>query len=370
MHQSGRISEEQMEEWYRLFMTHFTIEERLLWQCVGFRSESPLTVANLVRMRQEQQRMFPDLAIRPCDVHVLGLGEPPCRWWTKLGGLPFRPKSQPWPCNAAGEPYDFICQFWVGESADILPPCPAEVLLIFSMDGMIYTPSPAEDDLYFEWQNLDHNLELVQETDCLGKGYQDLIAYGCPYRTLDFIDPFPVRVWVDSVLKEYGKEYSLKLDWDDVARMRHPSGGFETEDDLADDLGLTPWRFGGVKIGGEPCWVHARLTDADESGNLPSGSTRKIWKAELPDADEWGNDYGPTHDEIRMLRFIAGFSGWFPVVDKPWPWINREEPLSFRDLTNGQFINWGDGFRDHFFLDSSGQVRLAHEFNSSFREKE
>lgn len=85
-------------------------------------------------------------------------GEPPDRFITKIGGLPYRPSSVPWPLRPSGQPMTFLAQFCFADSTDLVGSLPGDVLLIFASQEDAYIPIPSryEEDvaLRFEWYPL------------------------------------------------------------------------------------------------------------------------------------------------------------------------------------------------------------------------
>ncbi len=80
-------------------------------------------------------------------------GEPHDQFVTKLGGLPYRPASVPWPRTPAGEPMVFLGQICFADSRDLFDSLPGDVLLIFTHDEHAHTSGDI-DDLRYEWYPL------------------------------------------------------------------------------------------------------------------------------------------------------------------------------------------------------------------------
>ena len=81
-----------------------------------------------------REKVWPDLnpaAGIPTDIFVLGLGEPEDPRGTKIGGMPYLPKSIKWPTLSDGKPKEFIAQFNLADSREHLPNLPGDMLLIF-----------------------------------------------------------------------------------------------------------------------------------------------------------------------------------------------------------------------------------------------
>ncbi len=85
------------------------------------------------------------------DVMKAAAGEPPDRFVTKLGGLPYRPASIPWPRLASGEPMVFLGQICFVHSRDLVGELPGDVLLIFTHDIHEHISG---SDIRYEWYPL------------------------------------------------------------------------------------------------------------------------------------------------------------------------------------------------------------------------
>jgi hypothetical protein len=120
----------------------------------------------------------------PTDIFVFGRGEPKHREATKLGGLPYWPASQDWPCSAEGRPLAFIGQICFADSRDIVGKLPGDVLLIFGPRDS-ENLGPDESELKFFWREMG-------DSDLIGPGGMpqcELVLpplYGVICRTLDY----------------------------------------------------------------------------------------------------------------------------------------------------------------------------------------
>src|SRR5262245_52323890 len=85
------------------------------------------------------------------DVFVWARGEPPNPAMTKIGGVPYRPRSSTWPRNGEGKPVRFIAQLCFADSRDIFGELPGDVLLIFGDDDALLVEP---ERLVFEWSGL------------------------------------------------------------------------------------------------------------------------------------------------------------------------------------------------------------------------
>jgi hypothetical protein len=95
------------------------------------------------------------------DLMKAAAGEPPDRFATKLGGLPYRPSSIPWPRHASGEPMVFLGQICFADSLDVVGELPGDVLLIFTHDEHDHTSG---GNLHYEWYPLGLD-GLIAATD-------------------------------------------------------------------------------------------------------------------------------------------------------------------------------------------------------------
>jgi hypothetical protein len=84
------------------------------------------------------------------DLMKATAGEPADRFVTKLGGLPYRPASVPWPRTANGEAMVFFGQVCFADSEDVVDVLPGDVLLIFTHGEHDHTSG----ELVYEWYPL------------------------------------------------------------------------------------------------------------------------------------------------------------------------------------------------------------------------
>jgi hypothetical protein len=90
------------------------------------------------------------------DVLTFVKGEPPDRFVTKVGGLPYRPASVAWPVRPSGQPMAFLAQFCFADSSDLVGALPGDVLVVFARDEEAFLDTPHGDDppFRFEWYPL------------------------------------------------------------------------------------------------------------------------------------------------------------------------------------------------------------------------
>jgi Domain of unknown function (DUF1963) len=90
----------------------------------------------------------------PTDIFVMALGEPKLPYLTKVGGVPFRPRTKEWPRAKNGRPFSFLCQHCFIDSVDLFQHrVPGDVLLHF-VDSEMALMGPECGEWCMEWQNL------------------------------------------------------------------------------------------------------------------------------------------------------------------------------------------------------------------------
>lgn len=141
----------------------------------------------------------------PVDVMVWGLGEPGHPAATKVGGVPYRPVSEPWPKGRGGRDSTFIGQICFADSLDVLPrgagALPGDVLLIFAPDEDGIWDSDEEDPacVQHEWWPL--GLEAPCGAGDLPAGVSPFeVCFAQLHRTMDYTDVsegHPIRAHYD-----------------------------------------------------------------------------------------------------------------------------------------------------------------------------
>ena len=170
--------------------------------------DSPLQVARLEQRRLAVFPAGPPGARLPTDVFVFALGEPAQREQTKVGGLPYWPRSRPWPRSLDGAPMTFICQFCFADSRDIVGTLPGDVLLLF---GREEGPDNFDPDAYhLAWLPLGET-DLVQPAEIPATDWLVTPCYGVIHRTWD--SP-------EVALAEDNDESGQHVDWHDLGVAR------------------------------------------------------------------------------------------------------------------------------------------------------
>lgn len=144
----------------------------------------------------------------PTDVFLLGIGEPPSRGWTKIGGLPFWPHNRPWPHGQTRKPLPFLAQFDFRDSLDIVGHLPGDLLLLF---GEKDHPSR----IVAKWQSanckdalIDHGeMPIEPITPCF---------YGTRWRT----ENYPDATWPYDLILEDGSRVTPSYFVDEILGMQ------------------------------------------------------------------------------------------------------------------------------------------------------
>jgi Domain of unknown function (DUF1963) len=166
-----------LEEW----MARFPLEES--YGCYSGKDiTSPCDLCNNEWLRREILDEY-DLGMPvPADVFVMADGEPENRFATKIGGLPYRPASEPWPTSRSGRPLNFVAQFNFTDSVDIVGQQPGDLLLVFANNDEEWF-----EEFHFEWR------KITDDDDGLVSSLPEFphpIApcYGHRYRAMNYPD--------------------------------------------------------------------------------------------------------------------------------------------------------------------------------------
>ncbi len=123
----------------------------------------------------------------PADLFVwANLRLPKRPWLTRLGGVPWRSKREPWPRDNDGVPLVFLGQICFADSSDILP-CglPGDVALIFGKFSSPYVIS--FQGCVLEWSSL----RISEPTDSLDVPWNGRLPFeylGVIHRTRQYAD--------------------------------------------------------------------------------------------------------------------------------------------------------------------------------------
>jgi hypothetical protein len=140
----------------------------------------PREICNNEQLRREMQDQFAWGTAAPVDIFIMADGEPPNRFATKIGGLPYRPSDLDWPTTLSGAPLFFVAQLNFSDSHDLVGTLPGEVLLVFA-DNAEGPLNP----LHFEWQELNLT-NLVRREDIPYHPFSFAPCYGHVFRTVSY----------------------------------------------------------------------------------------------------------------------------------------------------------------------------------------
>jgi hypothetical protein len=99
----------------------------------------------------------------PADALIFGYGEPDYPTTTKVGGLPYWPKWRPWPVAEDRQPLEFLAQFNLCGSEDLVPSLPGQMLSIFVKEGG-YERNDVPTAFTF-WQDIDPEMQIIEAED-------------------------------------------------------------------------------------------------------------------------------------------------------------------------------------------------------------
>jgi hypothetical protein len=135
-----------------------------LWKARGTIVTSPSDLCQIELVR-ERVRTKHDLGRAvPVDTFIWRHGAPDKPYLTKIGGVPHREKTLPWPTDQKGNPYTFVAQFCFLDSKDIVSSqLPADIMLIFFRDSESYFGEP--QDVHIEWSSQSLH-EPMTKADC------------------------------------------------------------------------------------------------------------------------------------------------------------------------------------------------------------
>lgn len=121
-----------------------------------------------------------DLEKSPTDVFVWASGDPADRLCTKIGGLPFWPRSENWPVDEHDRPLEFVAQLNFSDSRFLFDNLPGDLLLIFA--GQDYQGAQS---LQCRWVRSRSSVP-IDPTDVPKSNHPLLPVYGVLHRTYDY----------------------------------------------------------------------------------------------------------------------------------------------------------------------------------------
>jgi hypothetical protein len=172
---------------------HPTVDRESLMRCYP---DLPLDVWNISSASDligwEKGRTgykIEDTSAVPCDLFIWGVGEPPDRRLTRVGGVPWLPRRTPWPA-IDDVVTTFLCQFDLRDSRDLIGQrvsgdLPGDLLLVFVADESAPLTGDAQE-MRFVWVSAEET-DIVTAADVPKPTHQfDFVtAWGVRYRTAD-----------------------------------------------------------------------------------------------------------------------------------------------------------------------------------------
>jgi hypothetical protein len=206
------------------------------------------------------------------DVFVWACGEAPHPAMTKIGGVPYRPRSLTWPRDGEGKRIRFIAQLCFADSRDIVGDLPGDVLLIFGDDeALLVEPNR----LLFEWSKLGIQ-DLALEVPQMGASELLTPYYGVIHRTEDWPDA------TEEIGVRYGYPWLLRV-------------------------------FEGTKIGGMPRFIQDEPTPAGRFvaalGSISAGYSAYPLINEREPRDRPGGDNDLTIGDMGSLYLFLDPGG-------------------------------------------------------------
>lgn len=270
-----------------------------LLRFLSYTVTTPLSVVALERARAIIQPLPDECQARPADLFIFNQGEPVDRSVTKVGGLPCRPASWPWPTNPKYGPLTFLGQFNFADSRDLVPAIPADLLLVYSAA----IPPVMEDErnpepqpwLYTEWYDQTRGDPLIELSQVPPNSHNIPVFWGTRYRAIDCLE-------TEQACSAIMEELRLHGYWGDTGR-----GAAQCS------LLLNGWKVGG----------HSRL-------RATGGS------------------------EARGTLLCTATS-FMTDEDLPYPWLNHPAPVS-KEVMYANAILWWDGFSLELYLTEDGSI--------------
>ncbi len=152
----------------------------------------------------------------PCDIFVWGIGEPPDRRLTRVGGVPWLPKSTPWP-TFGKTVATFLCQFDFRDSKDLHGQLaggslPGDLLLVF-VAGEHSALIGGNEELRFVWVSAEENEVYTQYDVPAGAQSFDFVSsWGARFRSKDIPSQW-TKAYEISETAGSGRLYCLPVLW-------------------------------------------------------------------------------------------------------------------------------------------------------------
>ena len=154
-----------------------------LWKPRGEIITSPAHLCHIELVRKQYAQTKDLGPTVPVDIFLWSTAPPEKPFLTKLGGIPHRESSKPWPTDASNKPYTFVGQFCFTDSRDLVSDkIPGDVMLIFFKDAKsVYAP----DEIHIEWSSLELDAPVTAD-ECPAPAFVVPQLSGHIYRTNEY----------------------------------------------------------------------------------------------------------------------------------------------------------------------------------------
>ncbi|GMV91359.1 MAG: hypothetical protein AMXMBFR82_11370 [Candidatus Hydrogenedentota bacterium] len=321
------------------------------------RIASPRSMALNAHIRKELWPELDPVMGVPTDLFVWALGEGENPAGTRIGGMPYLPRAIDWPTSDDGAPKEFIAQFNLADSTDILPKLPGDLLLIFC-DTVGYESRPRVRRKE-SWKNPLQKIRSVMRKNEPPK----------PGPTQYYLEDHYAFVWVDTA--QYGpKDIRAREEAPDLPFYLRPLHGQIVRSSDHQDL-YEAYCEEKEAFAKKAKQEHQRTRDPNEKTELP-GFLKPIldqldheknvtfvdsdaWKAKAASpAAPWDVHYSPPAvlDGTKLggvpvweqghsftdwgkqwgqpggPHFIGQLQTDFADMEKPYPYVGRAEPYA------------------------------------------
>lgn len=170
----------------RQFLTTKKDDPLDLWKAHGEIITSPSDLCQIELVRERVRKKHDLGRAVPVDIFIWRHGIPDKPYLTKLGGIPHREKSKPWPTAWDGTPYTFVAQFCFLDSKDIVSTkLPNDIMLVYFQDSESYFGET--QDVWIEWSSQSLQ-EPMTKDDCPKPGFHVPELAGEIYRCNEYPD--------------------------------------------------------------------------------------------------------------------------------------------------------------------------------------
>ncbi|NQT13137.1 MAG: DUF1963 domain-containing protein [Planctomycetes bacterium] len=309
-----------LEEW----LDRLPLDDEYARSCGRFSGTeitSPSDICINERLRAEVREQVDWGPAVPVDVFVMATGEPRDRHVTKIGGLPYRPASKPWPKSQDRQPMTFLAQFCFADSKDLVGDLPGEVLLVFA------SPEGPSGSSALDLAKLSESLPSRQPGSLPPELLEDLPSGFLEDVTSEIVER--LRVVQSEDRGPRSSEFypgGLEFEWYDLG-LTHPMP--------ASTVPKQPLRF-------HPSYGHiCRIISFPEAKRKPAFESDDRYLT-CRGLDVWSEYYlmqyqatqigaAPfyihNYDLEVIGRPLCVINSTVPALDQPYPWVNHPEPL-------------------------------------------